>query len=57
MYCAREPASLKKIRDEFMAYAKNHPASEDSSKNEREAMYEIMDLEATQDLEYLNHSM
>ena len=57
MYCAREPASLKKIRDEFMAYAKNHPASEDSTKTEREAMYEIMDLEATQDLEYLNHSM
>ena len=52
---ARRPDILKKLRDEFVSYASKHPASETSTKSKKEIMYEILDLEATQDLEYLNH--
>ena len=52
---ARRPDILKKLRDEFVAYASKHPASETSTKSKKEIMYEILDLETAQDLEYLNH--
>ena len=51
---ARRPDILKKLRDEFVSYASKHPASETSTKSKKEIMYEILDLETTQDLEYLN---
>ena len=52
---ARRPDILKKLRDEFVSYASKHPASETSTKSKKEIMYEILDLETAQDLEYLNH--
>ena len=54
---ARRPDVLKKMRDEFISYASKHPASESSTKTKKEIMHEILDLEATQDLEYLNQVM
>ena len=52
---ARRPDILKKLRDEFVSYASKHPASETSTKSKKEIMFEILDLETAQDLEYLNH--
>ena len=54
MHCCRDRVSLKKIRDEFLAYVSQHPAGQDSTKTKKQAMYEIVDIEAVQDLDYLS---
>ena len=54
LYLAKRPDALKKIREEFMTLSSKHPAAEDSTKNKKEAMAGIIDLETVQDLEYLH---
>ena len=54
---ARRPDVLKKMRDEFIAYASKNLALDDSTKSKKDILHEILDLKATQDLEYLNYVM
>ena len=52
---ARRPDILKKIRDEFKAYASKISATGDNFKSKKDILSEILDLNATQDLDYLNY--
>ena len=54
---ARKLDVLKKMRDEFIAYASKNQALDDSTKLKKDILHEILDLKATQDLEYLNYVM
>ena len=51
---ARRPDILKRMRDEFLAYTAKNLASSDSTMSKRDILNRILDLKATQDLEYLN---
>ena len=51
---ARRPDILKKIRDEVKAYASKISATGDNFKSKKDILSEILDLNATQDLDYLN---
>ena len=54
---ARRPDILKKMRDEFLNYVSKNLASDDSTMSKRDILDRILDLKATQDLEYLNYVM
>ena len=54
---AREPDVLKRMRDEFLAYTSKNLPSDDSTMSKRDILDRILDLKATQDLEYLNYVM
>ena len=54
---ARRPDVLRRMRDEFSAYASNNLPSDDSTLSKRDILERVLDLEATQDLEYLNYVM
>jgi hypothetical protein len=45
---------LKKIRDEFIEVASNHPEAESGSKSKREVIEKVVNLKTINDLEYLN---
>ena len=53
-HCAQSPASLKKIREEFIAVASKHPDAESGDKSKREVIDKVVNLETTHDLEYLS---
>ena len=57
MNVARRPDVLKRMRDEFLAYASKNLVSDDSTMSNRDILDRILDLKATQDLEYLNYVM
>ena len=52
---ARRPDILKRMRDEFLAYASKDPVSSDNTMSKKDMLNKILDLEATQDLDYLNY--
>ena len=54
VHCSQSPASLKKIRDEFIAKAKKHPEVESGKRPKREIIDKVVNLESMYDLEYLN---
>ena len=54
VHCAQSPTSLKKIRDEFISIAKQHPEAEAGNKSKREVIDKVVTLETMHDLEYLN---
>ena len=54
---ARKPDVLKRMRDEFLAYTSKNLPSDDNPMSKRDILDEILDLKATQDLEYLNYVM
>ena len=53
-HCAKNPESLKRIRDEFEKLMSKHPLAEDGKKSKREVMDAALDTETIADLEYLN---
>ena len=57
MNVARRPDVLKRMRDEFLAYASKNLVSDDSTMSKRDILDRILDLKATHDLEYLNYVM
>ena len=54
---ARRPDILKRMRDEFLAYTAKNLESSDVTTSKRDILKRILDLKATQDLEYLNYVM
>ena len=56
-HCAKDPASLKRMRDEFVRVISQHPLAEKGNLSKREVMDAALDTELCGDLDYLNHVM
>ena len=54
---ARRPDVLKRMRDEFLAYTAKNLVSSDVTMSKRDILKRILDLKASQELEYLNYVM
>ena len=54
---ARRPDILKRMREEFLAYASKNSAYSDRTMSKKDMLNVILDLTATQDLDYLNYVM